>query len=70
MPKISARNQLLGTIKKITTGAVNSEIILELPGGVEITSIITIESVKKLNLKEGMKAYGIIKASNIMIGID
>jgi len=70
MPKISARNQLLGTIKKITTGAVNSEIILELPGGVEITSIITIESVKKLNLKEGMKAYAIIKASNVMIGVD
>lgn len=70
MPKISARNQLLGKIKKITLGAVNAEVIIELPGGIEITSIITIKSVENLGLKEGMNAYAIIKATNVMLGID
>jgi len=39
--KLSARNQLKGTIKRITPGAVNSEVVIELPGGIEIVSIIT-----------------------------
>jgi molybdopterin-binding protein len=68
--KISARNVLKGKIVKITRGAVNSEVILELPGGTLITSIITKESVESLGLKEGKEAYAVIKASNVMIAID
>ncbi|NVM04293.1 MAG: TOBE domain-containing protein, partial [Candidatus Helarchaeota archaeon] len=41
MSKISARNVLKGKIKKIVIGAVNSEITVELPNGIEVVSIIT-----------------------------
>ncbi|MBP1703393.1 MAG: Molybdate-binding domain of ModE [Chloroflexi bacterium] len=68
--KISARNVLKGKVKKISRGAVNSEVILELPGGLEITSIITNASVDSLGLKEGAPAYAVIKASNVMVAID
>ncbi|TXT61508.1 MAG: Molybdenum-pterin-binding protein 2 [Promethearchaeota archaeon] len=70
MAKLSARNQLEGTIKKITKGAVNAEVIIELPGGIEITSIITNQSVDRLGLKEGGKAFAVIKATNVMIGTE
>ena len=68
--KISARNMLKGKIKRIKPGAVNTEVILELPGGFEIVSIITKESADRLGLAVGKEAYAIIKASNVMIGIE
>ncbi|MDD1777211.1 MAG: molybdopterin-binding protein [Candidatus Helarchaeota archaeon] len=68
--KLSARNVIKGTIKKITPGAVNSEIILQIAGGTEIVSIITKTSAETLGLKVGKEAYAIIKASNVMIGVD
>jgi len=68
--KLSARNVLKGKVKKIVPGAVNSEIVIELPGGIEIISIITKASVENMNLKEGSKAYAVIKASNVMIATD
>ena len=68
--KISARNVLQGKVTKITAGAVNTEIIIELPGGVQIVSIISKESAEKLKLKKGKKAYAIIKASNVMVATD
>ncbi len=66
--KISARNSLKGTVKKIDLGAVNAEVTLELAERQEIVSIITISSVKSLGLKEGEEAYAVIKASNVMMG--
>ncbi len=68
--KISARNVLKGKIKKVVRGAVNAEVTLELPGGTEIVSIITNNSVDKLGLKEGKESYAVIKASSVMIAID
>jgi molybdopterin-binding protein len=68
--KISARNMLKGKIKQIKPGVVNTEVILELPGGPEIVSIITKESADKLGLAVGKEAYAIIKASNVMIGVE
>ncbi len=68
--KLSARNVLKGKVKKVVSGMVNSEIVIELPGGTEIISIITKTSAENLNLKEGSEAYAIIKASNVMIAID
>ncbi len=68
--KLSARNTLKGTIKKIILGAVNAEVIIELPGGDQITSVVTKEAVASLELSEGKSAYAIIKASNVLIGID
>jgi molybdopterin-binding protein len=68
--KISARNQLKGTIRKIVHGPVSTEVILELGSGVHIVSVITSEAAKDLGLKEGQPAHAIIKASNVLIGVD
>jgi len=68
--KISARNTLKGKVKSVKTGAVNDEVIIELPGGAEIVSIITRASAETLDLSPGKEVYAIIKASNVMIGID
>jgi molybdopterin-binding protein len=68
--KISARNILKGRVKKITAGAVNSEVVVELPGGQEITSIITKKSVETLGLAVGKSCYTVIKASEVMIAVD
>ena len=68
--KISARNVLAATVKSITPGAVDSEVVVELAPGLEVVAIITKQSVQTLGLKPGGKAYAIIKASNVMIGID
>jgi molybdopterin-binding protein len=68
--RLSARNILKGKIVKIIKGAVNAEVIIELLGGEKLVSIITNTSVESLELKEGKAAYAIIKASNIMVGVD
>lgn len=68
--KISARNILKGKVKQIKPGVVNTEVIIELPGGSEIVSIITRESADNLKLDTGKQVYAIIKASSIMVGID
>jgi molybdopterin-binding protein len=68
--KISARNVLSGKVIKITEGAVNNEVVIELSGGAQIVSIISKESADKLKLKKGKKAYAVIKASNVMVATD
>lgn len=68
--KISARNVLKGTVKTVVPGAVNTEVVLVLPGGQEVVSIITKSSAEGLKLAPGKEAYAIIKASNVMMGID
>ena len=68
--KISARNVLQGKVKKLIHGAVNSEVTIELPGGIQIVSIITKNSAKNLALKKGKEVYAVVKASNVMIATD
>lgn len=65
----SARNQLKGTIKSVTEGAVNSMVALETEGGDLITSTITLDAVKELELATGKEAYAIIKSTEVMIGV-
>ena len=68
--KLSARNVLKGKVIRIVRGAVNAEITLQLPGGDHIVSIITLSSLETLGLQEGSAAYAVIKASNVMLGVD
>ncbi len=68
--KTSARNMLRGKIASITTGAVNSEIEIELPDGQKVVSIITINSAKRLGLEIGKEVYAMVKASSVMIAVD
>lgn len=68
--KLSARNILSATVKSVTPGAVDTKVVVELAPGIEMVSIITKQSAENLGLKPGAKAYAIVKASNVMVGID
>lgn len=68
--KLSARNILKGKVKAVKPGVVNAEIILELPGKMELVSIITKASAETLKLKKGSEVYAVIKASSVMIAVD
>lgn len=64
---ISARNQFEGIITEILKGAVNTEITLSLQNGEQIVSIITNDAAKELALVPSMKAFAIVKSTDIMI---
>ena len=68
--QLSARNVLKGTVRRVDHGAVESEILLELSPGVEIVSTITKRSAEQMNLRPGSTAWAVIKASNVIIGVD
>jgi len=68
--KLSARNVIKGKVKKVTHGAVNSEVVVELPGGAEVVSIITKTSAEGLSLVAGKEVYVVIKASSVMLAVD
>ena len=67
--KLSARNILKGKVIEVSEGAVTSHVKLDVGGSV-ITASITNAAVKELGLKKGKDAYAVIKASDVMIGID
>jgi len=68
--KLSARNIMKGKVIQVKPGVVNTEVVLELPGGGQIVSIITKESAENLGLTVGKPAYAVVKASSVMIGVD
>ena len=68
--KLSARNVLKGKVKAVKPGVVNTEVIVELPGKMQLVSVITKESAKTLKLKKGSAVYAVIKASSVMIATD
>jgi len=68
--KISARNILKGKVKRLEPGAVNTEVTLELSGGLEVVAVITKASAERLALKSGSSAYAVIKASDVMVAVD
>jgi molybdate transport system regulatory protein len=68
--KVSARNVLPASIKTVTPGTVDNEVVMELAPGIQVVAIITKVSAERMGLKPGSKAYAIIKASSVMIGVD
>lgn len=68
--KLSARNQLKGTIKEIENGAVNAIVKLDIGGGNIISATISMDAVKSLNLAVGKKAYAVIKSTSVMVGVE
>ena len=68
--RISARNILKGKVKRVTHGLVDSEIIVELPGGVEIVSTITKSSADHLGLSQGQVVSAVIEGTDVMIALD
>lgn len=68
--KASTRNRLCGVLARCHEGAVNTEVILELPGGKTLTAILTNESCQSLQLKPGMRLCALIKASHIILAVN
>jgi len=68
--KLSARNQLKGKIVEVVKGQTTAHVRIDIGGGVIITSSITNEAVDELKLKAGQSAVAVIKASDVMIGVD
>jgi molybdopterin-binding protein len=68
--QLSARNLLKGTVKSVEHGAVNSEVTVELAGGIEVISIITKRSAEQLDVSVGKAVFAVIKASDVMIATE
>lgn len=68
--RLSARNQFKGKVVKIEEGAVNGIVVIDIGGGNEITASITMGSIKSLGLEVGKDAVAIVKASNVMVGVE
>jgi len=66
--KISARNQIPGTVTAVTKGATTAHVKIDI-GGTTITASITNEAVDELGLKAGSTVKAIIKASDVMVGV-
>ena len=68
--KLSARNVLKGKVKSIVEGAINDEVVVELPGGQEVVAVVTKTSVRNLALAKGNDVFAVIKASSVMLAVD
>ena len=68
--RLSARNQLKGKITEIQEGAVNAIVKINVGNGNILTADITMQSVKELNLTVGKEVIAVIKATNVMVGIE
>ena len=68
--KLSARNQLKGTIVSIDEGAVNGIVKIDIGGGNVISATISMTSIRELGLKVGGTAYAVIKATSVMVGVN
>lgn len=66
--KLSARNCLTGTVKKLAVGPISAEVVIALPGGAEIFASVTRDATTELGLHEGSPATAVIKASSVIIG--
>ncbi len=68
--KLSARNQLSATVRKVTEGAVMSEVVVEVDGGHEVVAAITAESARRLGLSAGKRVTVVIKSTEVMLAVD
>lgn len=67
--RLSARNQLQGTVTQIHKGAVNSEVMIALQGGDSVAATVTNESIESLHLQEGNTAIAVFKAGSVILGV-
>lgn len=68
--KLSARNILKGKVQSVTKGAVAADVQVDIGGGTVMTSTITVNSVERLGLEAGKDVSDIIKASEVILGVD
>jgi molybdopterin-binding protein len=68
--KLSARNVLKGKIVEVKKGKTTAHVRIQVASGTVVTSSITNEAVDELELRKGMSAYAVVKASDVMIAVD
>jgi len=68
--RLSARNQLPGTVVSVDTGAVMATVVIRLNGGEEVVAAITKDSAESLQLTAGDTVTAVIKATEVMVGKD
>jgi len=67
--RLSTRNQLPGTVTRVTPGAVNTEVVIQVQGGATIAAIVTNASAQRLELAEGKPATALFKASSVILAV-
>jgi molybdopterin-binding protein len=68
--RISARNQLAGSVESLHLGDVMAEVVVQLEGGDRVVSAITTESAKRLGLAPGKSVTVIVKSTEVILGVD
>jgi molybdopterin-binding protein len=68
--RLSTRNEFVGTITRLVRGPVSTEVTVRIADGVEIVSVITRYSARRLKLKKGQLAHAFIKADHVIVGVD
>jgi molybdate transport system regulatory protein len=66
--RLSARNQLPGTVVAVEHGAVMSTVVIRLDGGQQVVAAITKDSAEGLELAEGDQVTAVIKSTEVMVG--
>ncbi len=67
---LSARNQLIGTVKSVKTDQIMAEVVVTLDGGQELVSVITASSAERLGLKAGKQVTVVIKSTEVMLAAE
>jgi molybdopterin-binding protein len=70
MMKVSARNKFKGKVIRVKKGAVTAQVAVDIGGGNIVTSTVTLDAIDDLGLKEGMEAWVLIKASEVLLAVD
>ena len=68
--KLSARNRLSGIVEKVDKGVVTSSVKIKIKVPLTITAVITKEAVEELGIKPGSKVEAIIKATEVLVGVE
>lgn len=68
--KISARNAFEGKVTAMSVGPVSTEVTIKIAPKIELVSVITTNSAKRLKLKVGGRAYAIVKSDNVIVGVN
>jgi len=67
--RISARNQLEGTVRSISEGEAIANVELDV-GGQRMVASVTVESVRELGLAEGSQVTAVVKATDVLLGVE
>ncbi len=68
--RISARNQLPGTVRSVKEGQVMAEVVVEVDGGHEVVAAITVESVERLGIEAGRRVTVVVKSTEVMLAVE